>query len=254
MLHRTLRERFVRTHLKGVNGIILELGPGPGRFTPLLRRTPRVRVVAVDLSGASLRSARRRSSRQRGLGRIDWVEGAGELLPLASRSIDASVVLGNIVCFAGIEGLTLLKEVARVTKRHGKLRIDFSSPVSATQEFFRAAAARRYLPRVLRRPGFYFVDKVLEDGFQPYAPERMGNWEFRFYRAEEAREELRRAGFIVQDMMSIAPITVHDDRIPASALRSDRTWESLLRVEERTGRRIGTFESGHGFVMAAVRR
>lgn len=254
VLHRTLRERFLRTHLKGVKGTVLELGPGPGRFTPLLRRIRRVRVVAVDLSRASLTSARRRARRPSNLAPVDWIEGAGEHLPLAARSVDAAVVFGNIVCFAGIEGPALLKELARVTKRHGKLLIDFSSPVSATQEFFRSAAVHRFLPRVLRRPRFYFVDKVLEDGFQPYDPSRLGNWEFRFYTADEAREGLRRAGFRVLDVMSVAPVTVHDDRIAGSALRSTRTWESLLRIEERAGRRIGTLETGHGFVVAAVRQ
>ena len=146
-----------------------------------------------------------------------------------------------------------MKEIARVTKRHGKLLVDFSSPVSATQEFFRVATVRRLLPRVLKRPRFYFVDQVLDEGFQPYAPARWGNFEFRFYTVDEARKELIHSGFRVFDVMSVAPITAHDNRIAASALRSPRTWENLLQVEERAGRRSGVLETGHGFVMAAVR-
>ncbi len=253
MLHRTLRERFLRTHLHRVSGRVLELGPGPGRFTPVLREATRGRVVAVDLSVASLRSARRRVGLRSDPVPVDWIEGAAEHLPLVSRSFDAVVALGYIVCFAGPDGPALLREIARVTRRHGTVVLDFSSPVSATQEFFRVAVAGRLLPRVLRRPGYYFVDRVLEEGFQPCAPERWGNFEFRFYTVPEAHEALRRAGFRVRDTMSVAPITAHDNRIAASARRSERTWESLLRVEERAGRRSGTLETGHGFVVAAVR-
>jgi ubiquinone/menaquinone biosynthesis C-methylase UbiE len=254
VLHRALRERFLRLHLTGVKGTILELGPGPGRFTPVLRRQPRVRVVAVDLSRACLRSAQRRVRHRANLPPVEWIQGAGEHLPLAARSVDVAVVLGNIVCFAAFEGPALLKEIARVVGPRGRLIIDFSSPVGATQEFVRWGLQHRLLPRILRRPGHYFVSQVLRDGFQPYAPARLGRYEFRFYTAQEATEELDRAGFRVIDTMSVAPITAHENRIVLSSQRQPRTWEALLSLEERAGRRPGVYETGDGFVMAASRK
>lgn len=123
-----------------MKGTILELGPDPGQFTELLRRLPPVHVVAVDLSRVPLHSARRRASRQPSLAPVDWVEAAGECLRLVSHSIHAAVVLGDIIWFAAVEGPAVLKEIARVTKRGSKLLLDFSSPVPATREYFRAAA------------------------------------------------------------------------------------------------------------------
>jgi ubiquinone/menaquinone biosynthesis C-methylase UbiE len=254
VLHRTLRERFLRAHLRDSGQLILELGPGPGRFTPILRRGARTRVFAVDLSRAGLRAGRRRAGRQPEGSRVEWIQAAGEHLPFVSRSIDIAVVLGNIVGFAGVDGPVLLKEIGRVVKPEGRLLADFASPAAATQEFFHAAANHRFLPRVLRRPRYYFLDRVLDTGLQPYAPARLARWEFRFYTAKEASTELARAGFRVVDAMSVAPVAAHQDRVAAIAHRERRTWEALLRIEERVGRRAGVLEAGDGFVVAAVRK
>lgn len=253
ILRRTLRERFLRQHLRGSRGVLLELGPGPGRFTPILRRATRGGVLALDLSREGLRSARRRARREPGLSRIDWVQGAGEYLPLRSRSVDTVVAFGNIVSFAALDGPALLKELARVMRPKGLLLADFPSPAGSTQEFFYVAARQRLLGRVLRRPSHYFLDRVLTTGFQPLAPARLARWEFRFYTVAEAKKELARAGFRTIDAMSVAPIAAYQDRVAAIARREKRTWVTLLRVEEQIGRRPGVLETGHGFLMAAVR-
>jgi ubiquinone/menaquinone biosynthesis C-methylase UbiE len=253
ILRRALRERFLQRHLRSSSRVLLELGPGPGRFTSILRRSTRGRVVALDLSRESLRSGRRRARRQPRLARIDWVQGAGECLPLRSRSVDTVVALGNIVSFAARDGPALLKELGRVLKPKGLLLADFASPAGATQEFFYVAARQRLLGRVLRRPGRYFLDRVLTSGFQPLAPARLARWEFQFYTVAGAEKELTRAGFRAVDVMSVAPIAAYQDRVAAIARRERRTWETLLRVEEQVGRRPGVLETGHGFLVAAVR-
>ncbi len=249
-----LRERFLADHLVGSKGITVELGPGPGRFTPILRERQRARVIGVDLSRKSLLAASRRARRRPNLAHVDWIQGAGEHLPFANLSIDTLVALGNIVSFASLETQVLLKELARVAKPQARLILDFPSPASSAQEFFYVAAQGGFLPRVLRRPRYYLVDQVLSSGFQPYAPARLGRWEFRFFTVAEARRELSRAGFRIADVMSVAPIAALQDRIVSIARRNPRTWESLLRIEERLGRRAGLHESGHGFIVAAEKK
>jgi len=211
-------------------------------------------VIAVDLSIESLRAARRRANRRPELSRIDWIRGAGEHLPLRPRSVDTAVVVGNIVSFAAFEGPVLLAELGRVVRPKGCLVVDFASPAAAVQEFFHNAANRRLLSRVLRRPRFFFVDRVLRTGFQPYAPKRMASWEFQFYTVAEATRALARAGFRVVDAMSVAPIAAHSDRIASIARREKETWNALLRIEEQVGRRSGALEVGGGFIMAATRK
>jgi ubiquinone/menaquinone biosynthesis C-methylase UbiE len=253
-LRRALRERFILRHLPKAQRTILELGPGPGRFTPILRRRATRRVVAIDLSRESLKSARRRAARQQRPARVDWVQAAGEHLPLAAGTIDAAVVLGNIVSLATADGGSLLRELRRVVKRRGLLLADFASPGAAIQEFFQVAAERGFLPRILRKPRFYLVDRILDTGFQPYAPDRLTQWAFQFYTQKEAARLLRGAGFALVDTLAVAPLAAHQARVATIARREKRTWESLLRIEERVGRRSGAFEVGHGFVVAAIRK
>jgi ubiquinone/menaquinone biosynthesis C-methylase UbiE len=198
-------------------------------------------------------AARRRSARSKRAAPVHWIEAAGERLPLRSSVFSSVIALGNIISFASVDGRALVTELARVTKPGGSFIGDFASPVGATQEFFHYAARHRFLPRVLRRRRFYFLDQVLADGFQPYAPHRLGRWEFKFYTAEEAVELLRATGFRVVDIMSIAPVARMDERIIASAHRRGDTWRSLLQIEEIVGRRPGVFESGDGFIVCAKR-
>jgi hypothetical protein len=173
---------------------------------------------------------------------------------MRSRSVDGAVALGNIVSFASRDGPRLLKELARVTKPRGRLLADFATPVGATQEFFHQAARHRLLPKILRRRGYYFVDEVLASGIQRFDPDRLCPWEFKFYTAEQATRDLRRAGFDVVDTMSVGPVARMDDRLISVARHDRRTWESLLEVEERAGRRPGVLETGDGFLVCAVRR
>lgn len=254
VLRRTLRERFLRRHLGRLAGTVLELGPGPGRFTPMVRARPRRSVVAVDISREALRAARRRVRPAASLAPVHWVQAAGERLPIRSRAVEGVVAFGNIVSLASVDGSVLLGELARVTRPRGRLLVDFPTPVGATQEFFYLAARRHFLPRVLRRPAYYYVDQVLETGFQPLDPRRMCRWEFRFYTAEESRDLLERAGFEVVDLLSVGPVSRTDDRVIEVARRNRRTWESLLRIEERAGRRAGVSESGDGLLLCGVRR
>lgn len=252
ILVRELRSRFLALHLPSGSGWVLELGPGPGRFTPQILGSGG-HVAAVDLSLPMLRSARRRLRGRNGVDRVAWVRGAGERLPFPDRSFRAAVLYGNILGFSAHETSALLAELGRVVALNGRLLLDVASPGGAIQEFFVRGAERRFLRRVLRSPDRYFVRRVLATGHQPYAPGRMANWEFGFHTAPEVGRMLARAGFRVLDRMAVGPIGAFQEAIARAARREPTTWENLLRTEEMVGRRPGVLETGHGFVVAAVR-
>ena len=255
-LVRELRERFLKRHLSRGGGWVLELGPGPGRFTPTLLASG-VRVTAVDLSLPMLRALSRRKAIQARAARLRRVRGAGELLPFRDGAFRASVLLGNILGFSADDGDRLLSEVARVTRPGGLLILDVASPVGAATDFLEMAARHRLLPRILRRPGYYFLDTVVRSAdrtHQPYAPKRWGFFEFDFYTAAGVEQALTAAGFRAIDWMALAPIGAFRVRLTRIARRDRRTWQTLLALEERAGRRTGALETGHGIVVAAVRR
>ena len=254
LLQRELRERFLALHLPRAPPVLLELGPGPGRFTPALLAARPGRLLAVDLSRPILLAARRRLRRNPRAGRTAWLRAAGEHLPLRDGSVDVAVVIGNVVCMAAREGPAMLREIRRVTRPGALLVADFASPAASVEEFFHVAARRKLLLKVLRRPAFYLVDQALRSGYQPYRPERLASWEFQYYTPDGARRALARAGFRVQDVMAVGPLASHHDRVARVARRDRRAWGNLLRIEERVGRRPGVGETGHGFIVAARRR
>ncbi|MGP8075197.1 MAG: class I SAM-dependent methyltransferase [Thermoplasmata archaeon] len=256
VLVRELRDRFLARHLPEGAGWVLELGPGPGRFTPTVLACG-ARVVAVDLSLPMLLALPRRKPVRVGSGRLHRVRGAGEHLPFRRGTFRAAVVYGNILGFSAGDGPRLLAELARVVRPGGVLVLDVSSPIAATTEFLSAGARRRFLLRILRDPDRYllsWITRSKDRSHQPYAPGRMAFWEFDFYTVPGAEEALAAAGFRSVDRMAVGAIGAFRDRLTTIVRRDRAAWRNLLTLEESVGRRPGVLETGHGFVMAAVRR
>jgi SAM-dependent methyltransferase len=213
-------------------------------------------VVAVDLSLPMLKAlGRRKSVRLRAI-RLNRARAAGEQLPFRNGAFRAAVMYGNILGFSGSEGSRLLSEMARVLRPGGLLVLDVASPAASTTEFLEAGAQRRFLLRILRDPEYFFLGQALSPtghGHQPFAPARMGYFEFDFYTVAAVEKLLSASGFRPIDRMALAPIGAYRERLTTIARREPRAWRNLLALEEHVGRRPGVLEAGHGFVVAALR-
>lgn len=98
-------------------GVVLEIGIGPGRNLPFYDAAKVERVIGIDPDLGSMAEAKRRSARA--AIPVDLVEASAEKLPLADGSIDTVVLTysaGSIVNIAGA-----LKEMRRVLKLTGRL-------------------------------------------------------------------------------------------------------------------------------------
>ena len=106
-----LRRRFLSRALQGLpsgsRGVI-EVGPGPGRFSDLLLATGRP-VLLLDLSRAMIREGRRLRS-GKGPGGPHWVLGDALRLPVRPGSQAAVVALGNLLGFGGPRAGLMLRE------------------------------------------------------------------------------------------------------------------------------------------------
>ncbi len=100
---------------------VLELGPGPGYFSPALARAvPRGRLILVDVQQEMLDMARERLA-ARGLENVEYHLAGADALPLESESVDVaflSAVLGEVP-----DRGACLAELHRVLRPDGLLSI-----------------------------------------------------------------------------------------------------------------------------------
>lgn len=100
---------------------VLELGPGPGYFSPAVARSiPKGKLVLVDIQQEMLDMARDRLE-SKGLENVEYYRGDATSLPLESESVDAVflvAVLGEVP-----DRSACLKEVHRVLCPQGLLSI-----------------------------------------------------------------------------------------------------------------------------------
>lgn len=113
-----LRARKWRRRLwDGVRGRALEIGVGTGAGLPC--HPPGVEVVGVDASAAMLARARRQAERL--ARKVELICADLHSLPFLDRSFD--YVLGSFVFCSVGEPLTALRELARVLRPGGELRL-----------------------------------------------------------------------------------------------------------------------------------
>jgi len=99
---------------------VLEVGCGSGRETLKLARSG-ARVLAVDLSEDMLRMARQRLSTHGHSGRVDFVVGSAENLPVGGALFDAAILIGSLHHFS--DPYAAMLRVSRALRRHGRLYV-----------------------------------------------------------------------------------------------------------------------------------
>lgn len=175
---RTLERRLVPWTLRGLDlgQNLLEVGPGPGRATEVLRhRAARLTSIEIDAQLARCLSRRIRAAN------VAVVEGDGTAMPFADRAFS------GVVCFTMLHHVPsralqdcLLREVRRVLAPGGW----FAGSDSTSSRIFRLA--HLFDTMVLVEPSD-FGERLARAGFEAIDV-RMGNGAFRF-RARRAHED-----------------------------------------------------------------
>ncbi len=250
-LRRTIVERFLTRQLRGVRGRLLEVGPGPGRFTPLLGGRGR-RLYLLDLSPRMLHAARRRLARLGPTRRpAGYLRGAAEgLRMIRPASLEAVVLLGTFGFF-GPDVDEALEGIHRALRPGGRLLLEAASPSGALAEVLHARP--EIVRRILSRPATHHLWRVLREGYQPYDPKHFAVWEFGFWRGSGLLPLLERHGFAVRERLSVAPISGNQPAVLARLRRDRRAWRTLLTVEEELGHWEELLGAGPVWLIAAQR-
>ena len=250
-LRRTLVERFLVRNLRKTSGPILEVGPGPGRFTPVLLRFGRPTVL-LDLSTKMLRAARDAVEGTRVRPRRKpwaYVRGAAEGFPmLRDRTFGAIVILGTLG-YLGFEGVQALQGAARVLRPGGILITETTCATGSVFEVF--PGDPRGAKTLLENPTRYHVWEIFRQGHQPFDPPRFAPLEWRFWRPPEVTEAVERQGFEVLERMSVAPMLGNQVRLLQTLYKSRRAWNTTLAIEEDAGHRPECFGLGPAFLLSA---
>ncbi len=248
-LFRELRVRFLQRHRPHGAGWSLEVGPGPGRFTPWIGSEAGRRVL-LDLSRGML--ARARDLVEGAALRVpDLVLGDGLAPPFRADRFHQVTALGNILGFAEEHASRLLEQLLELVSPGGTVLLE-TAPGSGERSRYLTRFPPSTLPRILVSPLSLLVSRVNNEGFEPLRAEP-GKGGFRRMTEPELLERLAARGFDVVEAAAVAPCLGRaPERLPA--VQADpAAWEGLLRLEENLGRVPGRRAHASALLVAAVR-
>lgn len=250
-LFRSLREAFLVRHFRPT-GWALDLGSGPGRFTPWL--TPAGSgTVAMDLSRVALEVLDEKWPRGRTPEAVpDRVRGDGARPPFRPESFGCVAVLGNTLGFAGPESDALLSAAESLIAPGGRLLVEIA-PGPGERSSYLARLPPSSVARLLRSPVRAVLPRVEREGFHREPRRRASDRDFRRYAATSLVDRWTGRGWTVLETLAVAP-ALGPDSLRAAAVRADpKAWAHLLVLEETLGREPHRQTDAAAVLLAAER-
>lgn len=250
-LWRELRERFLERHARNVPWS-LDLGSGPGRFTPWAGG-PTTRSVVLDLSVEMLRAVPRYwKARHVPHPFPDRVRADAARPPFRPAAFGKVVALGNLIGFAEGSSDRLLEEAAELVGPDGTLLLEVA-PGPGERSRYLARLPVSSVGRLFRAPVAALLPRIAREGFDPEPPRRPAAGSFRRISAEEVSRRLEGSGWTVSEIMAVAPALGPEPRRIQASAADPKAWAHLLEVEEALGHRPERWTRAAAVLLAAVR-
>lgn len=224
---------------------VLEIGPGPGRFTEVLAELG-CRVVAGDVSAVQL-ELHRRYGEEKGFGscveerlQLDICD----LSKLGTESFDVVTCYGGPLSYVFERAGEALRECVRVCRRGGRV-------LGSVMTIW--GTCHRYLPAVLGLPPE--VNRGIEaTGNLDPATWKESTHHCHMYRSAELRELVQDCGLRVVAMSASNGLSINwtdeDCGYPEDRVR----WEELLRMELEACRQPGCLDMGTHLLFVGERK
>ncbi|MGD0719073.1 MAG: methyltransferase domain-containing protein [Thermoplasmata archaeon] len=249
-LFRELRERFLDRH-RCDGPWVLEIGPGPGRFTYAVG-TARSRRALLDLSDVMLRRARARGGDRTGGPPPDLVKGDGFRPPVRDGSFGEVVALGNVLGFAPRPFAVSLQRLGELVAPGGVLVIEIV-PGWGERSRYLTRLPPTAVGRLLRSPIGAVLPRIEREAFSRVQERAKKEHAFQRRTLAEVVRVFQPLGWSVLEAMAVAPALGFDPERIAAVRPVPRAWTHLLEVEEALGRIPERWE-GAAAMMVAVRR
>jgi len=201
-LFRELRVRFLKRHAVAA-GWTLDVGAGPGRFTPYVGADG-ARRVALDLSPTML-SFRPEGTTLAGQSPPTTYPVVGDAArpPFARGRFHEVVLLGNALGFAGDDALALLGSVETLLAPGGILLVEIA-PGHGERSRYLARLPVGAMARLLAAPPRAVIPRILREGFVS-EPARHREAEFRRLGASDLIADWQRKGWTLDEACAVAP-------------------------------------------------
>jgi len=248
-LFRELRRRFVARHTARP-GWVVDIGSGPGRFTPSIG-APGARRVAVDLSREMLLEIARR-----------WPAGESYLPhrvlgdavrpPLRPRGASVVVALGNPLGYAADDWRAALSSLVGMVAPEGVLVLE-TAPAPGEHSRYLRRLPPGAVGRLFAAPPPAIIPRIERDGFANETERHRVGAGFKRIDERELSSELRRHAMKVVEALSVAPALGADPVRIEAVHASPRSWERLITVEELLGRQPPRRARAAALLVAAAR-
>jgi hypothetical protein len=249
-LFRVLRVRFLQRHARR-HGWALEIGPGPGRFSPRVGLDGERRVV-LDLSQEALLALGERWSTAAGSPLPHRVRGDALYPPLRPGSFELVVALGNTLGFSGAESNAWLDRALALLRPGGTIVLEsVAGPGESSTYLSRLPPGA--VGRLFASPPAALRPRLAREGFRPRPDPTRDGHPFRRLGEADLIGALERRGFEVTESIAVAPL-LGADRLRVQAIAQDaRRWANLLALEEEFGRQEGRRALAAALLVAAER-
>ena len=232
-LFRELRTRFLRRHTKPGRWV-LDVGPGPGRFTPMLGE-PGSRRVLLDLSVGMLAAATRRFSQAApGEPAPDLVRGDAARPPFRAGQFVVVALLGNVIGFAEAEAESVLDASLELLAPGGRVVVEtVAGPGERSRYLCRLPPGA--IRRLLVAPINAVRPRIEREGFRA-EPTPPGESRFRRLGEQAVHAAFERHHVEPEETLAVAPSLGSDPERIAAARLEPAAWRHLLELEEVLGR------------------
>lgn len=258
-LLRAVREDFLQRSLRRAPAHrrwSVEVGPGPGRFSPFLLPGTQ-RLVLADLSAAMLRTALQRL--RAGPPRPEGLLADGAHLPIRPGTADVVVALGNVAGFAEESSLAVLSELCTCVGPSGMLVVETTAARTAVLRFPARLSVEDWRSLLRKDPQRWLPD-LLRQGSLPVPESSTGGREparaggFQYLGAAEVARFLEHDGLRVREQLVSAPLTGDDPHLVERLYRlGPGGLTSLLRWERAAGSDPGVRTLGGHLLTCATR-
>jgi ubiquinone/menaquinone biosynthesis C-methylase UbiE len=229
---------------------VLEIGPGPGRFTIELAKLG-ARISIVDVSATQLK-LNEEKVREAGLeDAIQWRKQMDiiNLSGVPSDSYDACVVYGGPISYVMENAGKALGEVFRVTKKGGHIFLGVMSSIGTWQLYVEAVLD------LVEKLGVERMQQLFEDGNITGRLSENSGHHCHMYRWSELKALLERYSceIVVASACGLLSNSLHTEERLRMEMEKPETWKAFLKWELEFSREPGAIDGGTHMI-AVLRR